>query len=101
MLCFPVASCETEASNESGIHNTGNQERDFKIESGIAIARRREEGEGTAQNISSRQEENRSGTEKEMGEDQGREQYRSIFSWGVLPIPLNVSLTRERNSTIS
>jgi hypothetical protein len=46
------------------------QGTDFKIESGIAIARRREdEGQGTAEDVSSRQEENRGSTEKKVGEN--------------------------------
>jgi hypothetical protein len=69
---------ELRGQHDSGIHYTGNQARDFKIESGIAIARRQSKAEGdeadentTPENISGWQETNRSGTEKEMGEDQG------------------------------
>jgi hypothetical protein len=65
------------ASNESGIHHRANQGRDFKTESGIASTGRREdEGQGTAENISSRQEKNRGSTEKKVGEGQGREEVR-------------------------
>lgn len=65
-------NCEAEgASNESGIHYTGNQARDFKIESRIAIAGRRSEEDDTAQNISGRQEKNRSRTTGTVEESQG------------------------------
>jgi hypothetical protein len=62
------------ASHESGVHSTANQGRDFKIESGIASARRRSEEDdaGTAQNISGWAKKNRGGTEKKVGENQGR-----------------------------
>jgi hypothetical protein len=75
---FSRSQLRTEGQHESGIHYTGNQARDFKIESGIAIARRQSKAEGdeadenrTPENISGWQETNRSGTEKEMGENQG------------------------------
>ena len=68
---FRFATANPRESNESGIHHQANPGRDFKIESGIASTRRREEGQGTAQNISGRQEENRGSTEKKMGENQG------------------------------
>ena len=52
MPSFSGRNCEPEgASNESGIHHQANQGRDFKIESGIASARRPSEkddaGQGT------------------------------------------------------
>jgi hypothetical protein len=66
----------TEGKHESGIHYTGNQGRDFKIESGIAIARRQSKAEGdeadentTPENISGWQETNRSRSAGKMGED--------------------------------
>jgi hypothetical protein len=57
--------------HESGIHYTGNQARDFKIESGIASARRWSEKDDTAQNIGGRQEKNRSRATGQVGESQG------------------------------
>ena len=75
MLCFPVATGEPRGSRETGVHYTGNQGRDFKIEPGIAIARRRgeEDDAGTTQNFSRRQEKNCSRTTGTLGESQGRE----------------------------
>jgi len=51
--------------------NIANQERDLKIESGIASARRRSEEDdtGRAQNVSGWAKKNRGGTEKKVGED--------------------------------
>jgi hypothetical protein len=75
MLCFPIRNCEPEgASYESGIHYTGNQGRDFKIESGIASTGRREDEDqaGTeAEDVSSGKKENFSGTESPVEESQG------------------------------
>jgi hypothetical protein len=74
--------CRTRGGkHESGIHYTANQGRDFKIESGIAIARRREdEGQGTAKNVSGGQEKNCSRTTGKMGEDQSsNEVTHSLF----------------------
>jgi len=65
-------NCEPRGGkHESGIHHTGNQARDFKIESGIASARRRSEEDDTAQNIGGRQEKNRSRATGQVGESQG------------------------------
>jgi hypothetical protein len=64
----------TVGKHESGIHYTGNQERDFKIESGITSARRREdESQGTAEDVSGWAKKNRGSAEKKVGEDQGRQ----------------------------
>jgi hypothetical protein len=57
--------------HESGIHYTGNQARDFKIESGIASARRRSEEDDTAQNINGWQKKNRCRATGKVGENQG------------------------------
>jgi hypothetical protein len=74
---------ELRGQHDSGIHYTGNQGRDFKIESGIAIARRQSKAEGdeadentTPENISGWQETNRSRTTSPVGESQGREEVR-------------------------
>jgi hypothetical protein len=61
------------ASRETRIHHTGNQGRDFKIESGIASARRQSEGQAgtTAEDVSGGKKENFSGTESPVEESQG------------------------------
>jgi hypothetical protein len=71
VLCWALATANPGGKHESGIHYTANQERDFKIESGIASARRRSEEDdtGTAQNVSGWAKKNRGGTEKKVGED--------------------------------
>ena len=63
----------TEGQHGSGIRHTGNQARDFKIESGIASARRQSEGQAgtTAEDVSSGKKENFSGTESPVEESQG------------------------------
>jgi hypothetical protein len=74
----------TEGQHGSGIHYTANQARDFKIESGIASAGRRDEeddaGQGTTKNVSSGKKKNFSGTESPVEESQGsREVTPSLF----------------------
>jgi hypothetical protein len=64
----------TEGTHGSGIYRTGNKGRDFKIESGIAFARRREDQDQAgieAEDVSSRQEKNRSRTTGQVEESQG------------------------------
>jgi hypothetical protein len=64
---------ELRGQHESGIHNTGNQGRDFKIESGIASARRPSEGQSgtTAEDVSSGKKKKFTGTESPVEESQG------------------------------
>jgi len=70
--CYPRNS-EPRGSHESGIHCTWNTKRDWEIDWGSASARTEgeEDDTGTAQNISSRQEKNRSRTTGKVGENQG------------------------------
>jgi hypothetical protein len=75
---------ELRGQHDSGIHYTGNQGRDFKIESGTASARRQSEGQAgtTVEDVSSGKKENFSGTESPVEESQGSKEimvrFRSI-----------------------
>jgi hypothetical protein len=71
---------------------TGNQGRDFKIESGTASARRPSEEDDavTPQNVSGRQEKNRSRTTGTLGENQGREEVGNSM---IYPVRSKISLT--------
>jgi hypothetical protein len=72
--------------HESGVHHTTGQSRDFEADSGAAFARRywykeNSAGKGTpTQDISRRQEKNRSGTAGTLGEDQGSEEIEADTS---------------------
>ena len=75
-------NCEPEgASNENEVDHKGNQGRDCKVESGSTTARRSQgdKADGTtAQNISSREKTNRTGTTSKVGKDQGRKEIEGV-----------------------
>ena len=78
-----VRYCEPRGTYEYGVHYTGNQERDRKVESGTASTRRSSEGEGneagqgtTTKNISRRPEKDCCCSAGTLGEDQSSEEIR-------------------------
>ncbi len=79
---FSVCSPSPEGQHESGIHHKGNQGRDRTSKSGTTSVGGNRSGEAdegtgtTAEDERSGQTTDRSSTESQMGEDQGREEMK-------------------------
>jgi hypothetical protein len=92
-----IVEAERRWTNSGGnmiLESITHQGTDFKIESGIAIARRQSKAERdeadentTPENISGWEKKNRSGTEKEVGENQGRQEIGK-FDLVRVPTPM-------------